>query len=186
MILDNKVKKALISSVAISLVILVTAIIAKNHIPAPPKTTEKSSYPTADSSNSNLSRRDSIVAFAKSLLGTPYQYASSSPQGFDCSGFINYVYAKFKIKLTRSSYTIAEEGVEIDSSEATKGDLIIFRGTDVNDPVVGHIGIIITEKGAPIEFIHSSSGRKNNGVVITKLSDGNYHQRFIKIKRVLD
>ena len=184
MILDTKVKKALISSLIITMVIIVTAIIAKNHVPQRSKT-KQGNLGIIDSSSLNISKSDSLIDFAKSLLGTPYQYASSSPQGFDCSGFINYVYARFNIKLTRSSYTIAEEGIEIDSSVATKGDLIIFRGTDVNDPVVGHIGIIVTETGKPIEFIHSSSGRKHNGVVITKLSDGNYHQRFIKVKRVL-
>jgi len=185
MMLDHKVKKALISTIIISLVIIVTAFIAKNHIPTKVKSTDKLTRNTFDRSAISFTKTDSLVKFAKSLLGTPYKYASSSTEGFDCSGFINYVYSKFNVKLTRSSYTIAEEGIEVDSLEARKGDLIIFRGTDVHDPVVGHIGIIITEKGEPIEFIHSSSGKKHNGVVITKLSDGNYNERFIKIKRVL-
>jgi cell wall-associated NlpC family hydrolase len=141
---------------------------------------EKKEFGDADKN-----KRDSIVTFAKSLLGTPYAYAQSSPKGFDCSGFIYYVYSRFNVKISRSSYTIAEEGVEIDSSKARKGDLIFFRGTDINDPKIGHIGIIITEKDEPIEFIHSSSNTKNNGVIITKLNSGHYRERFVKIKSVL-
>jgi cell wall-associated NlpC family hydrolase len=130
-------------------------------------------------------KRDSIVTFAKSLLGIPYRYAQSTPDGFDCSGFIYYVYSKFNVKISRSSYTIAEEGVDVDSSDAQKGDLIFFRGTDIDDPKIGHIGIIISEKDEPIEFIHSSSSKKNNGVVITKLNSSHYKERYVKIKNVL-
>jgi cell wall-associated NlpC family hydrolase len=135
-------------------------------------------------SDRDKNKRDSIVTFAKSLLGTPYLYAACTPDGFDCSGFIYYVYSKFNIKISRSSYTIAEEGFEIDSSEARKADLIFFRGTDIDDPKIGHIGIIISEGDEPIEFIHSSSNTKNNGVIITKLDSGHYRERYVKIKRI--
>ena len=129
---------------------------------------------------------DSIIAYAKKLIGTPYKYSSINQQeGFDCSGFIYHVFKKFDVTLSRSSYTMVEEGTEVDFSKARKGDLIFFRGTNVNDPKIGHVGMIISEKGESIQFIHSSSGKKHNGVVISALSDGNYKQRFVTIRRIV-
>ena len=130
---------------------------------------------------------DSIINFAKSYLGKPYKEASCGPDGFDCSGFIYYIFKKFNINLSRSSYTMAEEGEEVaDTSLAQKGDLIFFQGTDLSDPKVGHVGLIISEKGEPISFIHSSSNKKNNGIIITGLNERSYRKRFVKIKRVLE
>lgn len=132
----------------------------------------------------SIAKADSIVVFAKSLLGKPYKYSSCGPNEFDCSGFVYYVFNKFHVKISRSSYTMAEQGTDVDLAEVKKGDLIFFKGTNLKDPKVGHVGIVISEKGAPVEFIHSSSG-KNNAIIITKLSESNYTDRFIKVKRFL-
>jgi cell wall-associated NlpC family hydrolase len=130
-----------------------------------------------------ITRGDSVVNYAKTLLGKPYKYGSCTPDGFDCSGFVSYVYGHFNIPITRSSYTMAEEGIPIPLKEATKGDLIFFKGTNLKDPTVGHVGIVISEKGHPVQFIHASSGA-NKAVVITDLSSSNYTARFLKVKRL--
>jgi len=126
---------------------------------------------------------DSIVAFSKTLLGIPYLYASTDPaNGFDCSGFITYVFQHFNIKVPRSSVDFTNYGREVDSVEARPGDLILFTGTDSMTRVVGHMGIVETSTKDSLCFIHSSSG-KAKGVVITKLGDY-YRSRFVKIIRV--
>ncbi len=57
-------------------------------------------------------KRDSLVSFAKSLLGIPYLYGSIDPaRGFDCSGFITYVFSHFNIVVPRSSYEFANLGL---------------------------------------------------------------------------
>ena len=148
----------------------------------------KSSNPSQIDMNENqavLSRTDSLVTFAKSLMGTRYKFGSCTEGGFDCSGFVYYVFSKFHIKIPRSSYDVAEEGVLVSPAHAQKGDLIFFRGTDPKDRRVGHVGIIVSEKGEPIEFIHSSSNAKKNGVIITELNSSHYRERFVKIKRFL-
>ncbi len=171
--LEKNSKKVLILSTVLSCIFLGTVFCAPN--------SKKEVFIQEDKN-----RRDSIVSFAKSLLGTPYKVSGNSPDGFDCSGFVYYVYSKFNLKISRSSYTIGEDGVDVDSSEAQKADLIFFTGTDPNDPKVGHIGIIISENDEPIEFIHSSSSSKHSGVVITKLdSSPRYRERYVKIKSVL-
>jgi cell wall-associated NlpC family hydrolase len=131
-------------------------------------------------------KADSLVEFARSLIGIKYCYGSCTPRsGLDCSGFVHYVFAQSGIMLPRSSYLMAESGEEIELNDCRKGDLIFFTGTDPSSKKVGHVGIIITDKGEPIEFIHSSSGSKSNGVIITGMSSIHYQKRFLKVKRVL-
>lgn len=125
---------------------------------------------------------DSLIRFAKSLIGTPYKYASTDPsEGFDCSGFINYVFNHFNINVPRSSRDFRNAGKEIALIDSKPGDLILFTGTDPAESEIGHIGIIISNKDG-VSFIHSSSG-KAHGVVITDLNDY-YRSRFVKVERV--
>ena len=86
---------------------------------------------------------DSLVIFGKSLVGTPYLYASSDPaKGFDCSGFITYVFNHFGIAVPRSSVDFTDMGLEIPMEVASPGDLILFTGTDSTIRTVGHMGIV--------------------------------------------
>ena len=126
---------------------------------------------------------ENIVAFAKTLVGTPYLYASTDPsKGFDCSGFITYVFNHFSIKVPRSSIDFTHVGKEIPVSESKNGDIILFTGTDSTEKFVGHMGIIVSNAGGEVEFIHSSSG-KAHGVTITPLNPY-YKSRFVKVIRI--
>ena len=126
---------------------------------------------------------DSLVAFAKTLTGIPYLYASIDPaKGFDCSGFITYIFSHFNITVPRSSVEFTNYGRTIDSNDAKPGDLILFTGTDSTIHVVGHMGIIESKKEGLLYFIHASSG-KGKGVVITPF-EKYYRSRFVKIIRV--
>ena len=126
---------------------------------------------------------DSLVAFGKSLVGTPYLYASSDPaNGFDCSGFINYVFNHFGIAVPRSSVDFTDVGVEIPKEFASPGDLILFTGTDSTIRIVGHMGIVESNEYGNLLFLHSTSG-KAYGVVISPLQ-GYYEGRFVKVIRV--
>ena len=131
----------------------------------------------------STTRVDSIVEFARTLIGTRYLFGSADPShGFDCSGFITYVFNHFKISVPRSSVGFTNIGKEISSAHAKKGDIILFAGTDSAERFVGHIGIIISNENGDIQFIHSSSG-KAKGVVITPLNDY-YRGRFVKVVRL--
>ena len=125
----------------------------------------------------------SLVAFGKSLVGTPYLYASCDPaNGFDCSGFITYVFNHFGIAVPRSSVDFTNVGREIPKELASPGDLILFTGTDSTIRVVGHMGIIESNEKDNLLFIHSTSG-KAMSVVISSLK-GYYEIRFVKVIRV--
>lgn len=126
---------------------------------------------------------DSVVAFGKSLVGTPYLYASSDPaKGFDCSGFITYVFNHFHIAVPRSSVEFTNVGAEIPQEFAKPGDLILFTGTDSTVRVVGHMGIVESNEYGNLLFLHSTSG-KTYGVTISPLK-GYYETRFVKVIRV--
>jgi cell wall-associated NlpC family hydrolase len=123
-----------------------------------------------------------LVAYAQSLTGTPYVYGSTDPsRGFDCSGFITYVFRHFNIAVPRSSIDFTNVDREVPLREAKSGDIILFTGTDSTDSDVGHMGIITTTADT-IRFIHSTSG-KAMGVTTTPLNKY-YMKRFVKVLRV--
>lgn len=124
-----------------------------------------------------------VVDFAKTLIGTPYRYASTDPKvGFDCSGFITYVFNHFNIIVPRSSIDFTNVGRAIPSDSAKSGDLILFTGTDSTEKFVGHMGLIVSNQDKQLEFIHSTSGKKH-GVTITPFSDY-YKSRYMKTIRI--
>ncbi|HEV8269846.1 MAG TPA: C40 family peptidase [Chitinophagaceae bacterium] len=133
--------------------------------------------------NTGTTEPASIVAFAKSLIGAPYLYASCDPaNGFDCSGFITYVFNHFGIAVPRSSVDFTNMGKEISKEVASPGDLILFTGTDTTISRIGHMGIVERVEEGNLFFIHSTSG-KAMSVVVSPLK-GYYEKRFVKMIRV--
>jgi len=134
-------------------------------------------------------RADSLLCFAEQFLGKPYHYACASPQqGFDCSGFVSYVFSHMGLKVPRSSRDYEYMGRSIPKDSCRKGDIIVFTGTNAAIRHAGHVGIVISNPGEALQFIHSSSARgKNNGVIISAFKDSPYYEkRFIRIVRVLN
>ncbi len=124
---------------------------------------------------------NAMLEFAKTLIGTPYRYASKNPKiGFDCSGFVSYVYERFGYQGgARSSIDFANKGKTIKLADAKVGDLLVFTGTNPKIRKPGHVGIIYEKQAdGNIKFIHSSSG-KAKGVTINEL-EGYYKTRFLK------
>jgi cell wall-associated NlpC family hydrolase len=127
--------------------------------------------------------RNEFVDYAKTLIGTPYKYGSSTAaNGLDCSGFIMVVFGHFNIKTPRVSKDFTNEGLDVDLKNAKPGDIILFTGSDNSTGIVGHMGII-TIAGTVPTFISSTSG-KNIGVVESKLT-GYWKTHFVKVIRLL-
>lgn len=126
-----------------------------------------------------------LLEFAKSMLGIRYRSASSSPsRGFDCSGFVNYVFSNFGFKVPRSSREFATSGEAKKLEDAKIGDVILFTGTNSRSRTPGHVGIIYSIEGDQVKFIHSSSGNAK-GVTISSLEEGFYKKRFLKVVSIL-
>jgi len=131
--------------------------------------------------NASSSTGKKIVEFAKTLLGVKYRYGGTSPSsGFDCSGFVYYVYKQFGITLERSSINQSKKGTKIDKADLVPGDLVFFD-TNGGRNAVNHVGIYIGDG----KFIHSSSGSSKRKVVISSLNDGFYKNAYMTARRYI-
>ena len=135
--------------------------------------------------NTDTISPNNLLYFAQSLIGKPYRESSSDPlRGFDCSGFVSYVFKYFNAKVPRSSSEFADIGREINIEDAKPGDIILFTGTKSHHPhSIGHSAIVYSNQGGTLRFIHSTSG-KENGVTISDFDD-RYKRRFVKVVRIL-
>ena len=125
-------------------------------------------------------KSDAMISFAKSFLGVPYRYGGTTPSGFDCSGFINYIFGNFGFSLVRTSYGLAELGETISLANLQPGDLMFFKGSNVRSSSVGHVAMVIEVLPGDVKFIHAANG----GVRIDNLKTKYYVQRYIKSKRL--
>ncbi|WBO85901.1 C40 family peptidase [Hymenobacter yonginensis] len=129
---------------------------------------------------------DSVVAFAMRQLGTNYCYAGSTPAtGFDCSGFVQYVFQEFRVAMPHSTALLIAVGRPVTREQARRGDIVVFTGTAPGAATPGHAGIVVSEPGQPLKFIHSSSARRESGVKISQVEGTDYERRFMQVRRVL-
>ncbi len=121
-----------------------------------------------------------IIKKAESLIGTPYRYGGTTPEGFDCSGFITYLYKKCVPSLPRISRDMARSGRRISRSQLAPGDLVFFAtGTSRN--VITHVALFIGNNF----IIHAVSGGPETGVIKTNLNTRYWSRRYAGAARVL-
>jgi peptidoglycan DL-endopeptidase CwlO len=111
-----------------------------------------------------------VVGIAMHYLGVPYVWGGSTPRGFDCSGFVAYVFAQIGVSLPHSSYAMFGMGTPVSISELQPGDLVFFTGAS-------HMGIYIGGG----QFIHSP--HTGDVVKISSLS-GYYSSNFAGGRRI--
>ncbi len=122
--------------------------------------------------------RRQIADYAATLLGCKYVYGGNTPSGFDCSGYVKYVFNHFGVSLSRTSSSQYANSVHIKKSDLNIGDLVFFsqnRGSSK----VGHVGIYVGGG----QFIHAASPGK--GVRYDSMNSDYYSARYIGCGRVL-
>ncbi|OLN29719.1 C40 family peptidase [Desulfosporosinus metallidurans] len=142
-----------------------------------PKPSRSISTPSNSSSNSpsQTSKASAIIATGQRYIGVPYLYGGTTPAGFDCSGFVQYVFAKNGISLPRVSRDQFQVGTSVSFSNLQPGDLVFF--SLAKNGVVDHEGIYVGNN----QFINAASSK---GVTIYTL--GSYWQSaYVGAKRVL-
>ena len=116
-----------------------------------------------------------VAGTALALRGAPYRNGGSDPNGFDCSGFTQYVFSQYGIPLPREVRDQYRAGKPIDPSDLAPGDLVFFATTD---PDVSHVAIAIGGD----QFVHAPS---SSGVVRVEHIRGSYWaSRFVGVRRV--
>lgn len=123
--------------------------------------------------------RSDIITAAQKYIGTPYRSSGTSPGGFDCSGYVRFIFKQYGYDLAHSSRALAGYGKSIARKDAEPGDLVIFayKGS------VHHVAIVYANNNGSIDIIHSSTSR---GVIIENINDSEYwSKRFHSIRRVI-
>lgn len=133
---------------------------------------------TVAKQNNSSNKGSEIVAYAKQFLGSKYVYGGTSPKGFDCSGFTQYVYKHFGYNISRTATTQSKDGKAVSKSELQPGDLVIFTPYNSNKGI-GHVGIYIGNN----QFIHASTSK--TGVIISSLNTSTYQRRYVTARRIL-
>jgi cell wall-associated NlpC family hydrolase len=132
-------------------------------------------FPTPLSPAVLPAHEDAIVATALALRGAPYRAGGSTPAGFDCSGFTQYVFSQNGIALAREVRAQFDQGQTVPLNQVEKGDLLFFSTVA---PGPSHVAIAIGNG----EFIHAPS---SDGVVRVERVDASYWAgRFIGARRV--
>ena len=116
-----------------------------------------------------------ILSYAARFLGTPYHYGGTTPSGFDCSGFTQYVFRNAGISLSRTSQEQIHNGVSVVRSALRPGDLVFFHTSGGSS--ISHVGIYVGNN----TMINSSNG----GVSYDDLTDSYWEPRFAGASRVL-
>lgn len=120
----------------------------------------------------------SIVDYAKRFLGVGYVWGGTTPAGFDCSGFVKYVFKKFGVTLNRVSAQQATQGIKVKKADLQPGDIVFFD-TNGGRNRINHVGMYIGSG----KFIQASSER--NSVIISDLTGGYYANTYMTARRVL-
>lgn len=142
----------------------------------PPATTSSRSQEEPRSATTTSASSNSVVQVAESYAGSKYVSGGSSPSGFDCSGFTQYVYGKCGITLSRTSYTQATQGTAVNKSELQPGDLLLFHYYGSSS--IGHVGIYVGNG----KFIHAANS--NRGVVYDSIESGYYADNYAGARRL--
>ena len=116
-----------------------------------------------------------ILKTAAQYKGVPYVFGGTTPRGFDCSGYVQYVFARHGVRLTRTADTQAREGKFVSRKSLKPGDLVFFT---TYEPGASHAGIYAGKN----KFWNATSSR---GIMLSDLNDSYWGPRYYTARRIL-
>ena len=117
--------------------------------------------------------RSRIVFTALQMVGVPYRYGGESPDGFDCSGLVQFAYRSAGISVPRTSRDQLQASAPVTLAEASAGDLLFFHSKDFS-----HVGIYLGQG----RFVHAPATGMN--VSIASFNDAYYRRNFVRAGRI--
>jgi cell wall-associated NlpC family hydrolase len=138
--------------------------------PSEPTPPAPSPSPSPPPTSPPPSTHGGVVGIALRYLGVPYRWGGASPSGFDCSGFLVYVFAKVGVYLPHSSYMQFRLGRFVPRSALQPGDAVFFNGAS-------HVGIYIGSG----RFVHAP--HTGDVVKISSLGEGWYNSTYVGARR---
>ncbi len=122
------------------------------------------------------SKNQAIIDTAMQYIGVPYLWGGTTPAGFDCSGFTQYVFRQHGISINRTTSTQYQNGYYVAKSDLQAGDLVFFQNTYREG--ISHVGIYLGDG----RFVHASS---SVGVTVTSMDNSYWASRYYGARRVL-
>jgi len=120
-----------------------------------------------------------LLDYAKFFKGGKYVWGGTTPKGFDCSGYVQYLYKKSGVNLPRTAWAQSKQGMPVDKSHLQEGDLLFFLTDKKRGIPVTHVGIYLGNG----EMIHAASTKK--GIIISPITHGHYANTFVSARRVM-
>ncbi len=124
----------------------------------------------------NQDLRQEIIRTALHLKGVSYRWGGTTPSGFDCSGFVQYVFRINGISIPRDADSQYYDGDKISTSDLKPGDLVFFQ-TYESGP--SHVGIYIGDN----RFIHAAY---HGGIMVDSLNESYYAERYLGARSYID
>lgn len=118
---------------------------------------------------------DAVVKEAAKYKGVRYVFGGTTPKGFDCSGYVQYVFKRLNANLTRSADTQVKEGVFVTQRQLKPGDLVFFS---TYEPGASHVGIYAGNG----KFWNATSSK---GIMLCGLQENYWRTRYYGARRVL-
>ena len=124
---------------------------------------------------------EQLVDYSLTFVGLPYRFGGTTENGFDCSGFVRYVYGKHGYDLPRSSREQVHIGKTVPLEAVQKGDLLFFKGRNARSSTIGHVAMVIeVSENKDVKMIHST----RHGLRADWLSEEPYYRkRYVTAKR---
>ncbi len=133
------------------------------------------SLPNRGDQTSTATKINAVIATAKSYIGVPYLSGGTTPKGFDCSGYTQYVMKKNDMSITRTAASQYKEGTSVGRSNLQRGDFVFFETYKAG---ASHVGIYLGNN----DFISATS---SSGIRITKINDNYWNPRYIGARRII-
>ncbi len=156
------------------LAIVTTACASSGAVPRPFPTPGGGPSPSAP--DATRASGYGVSGTALSLVGAPYRDGGTDPRGFDCSGFVQYVFAQYGVALPHSVAEQSQRGRRVGLRDLAPGDLLFFSTVAAG---ASHVGIALGGE----EFVHAPSSRGE--VRVERISAPYWATRLVEVRRLL-